>query len=145
MTQKELEQIAETVAMSMRKAQPITSERTENGKISDMIFKGFSTISLALVTWILSTVSDMKQQQVGSEVKQETLIESVREVKNEVKQFTSQPRFTEAEFSSKIIPLTNQVNLNTAELNKRTVFMTETDNEIQKMKLDISLLRQSKP
>lgn len=128
MTPDELKQIIEAV-------KPV--EKTESSKMTDMIFKAFSTISLLLIAWVLNTVNDLKTSVTDLSKDQEYGIQTMQDFKA----FTEKPRFALEDFQQRIIPLTNQVNSNTAELNNRNSFMDKTDNRVQELELEVRILK----
>jgi hypothetical protein len=134
MTPEETKMIADAVTQAVNNSRP---QPSENAKMMDMLWKIASAAALGMLAWTVSTVNKL-QQEVGNISKdQEYTTKAVEKFNN----FTEKPRFTEDDFSQKIIPLTNQVNANTIELNSRDNFMEKTGNDIQKMQLQIQLLQ----
>lgn len=118
-------------------AQAIRPQKSESQKMTDMVFKAFSTLSLALIAWTLNTVNDLKTDVSELKINQQYVSKAIGELES----FTDKPRFTSEDFERAVIPLTNQLNQNTSELNSRNSFMDKTDAKLQQLDMEIQLLK----
>lgn len=86
----------------------------------------FFGVSL-LVLWIFTTVNSTKDQLNSLSIQYEYSQSAIVKMQ----EFTAQPRFTKEDFITNLVPLTNQVNSNTSELNARNLFMETTEADIK--------------
>ena len=114
---------------------------SKNTPMSDMIFKAFSTISLFLITWTLTNVNANGKDIADIKKDQQYTSEKVDEIKNNVEDFTSKPRFTSENFENRIEPLYNEVKQNRAELNVRSIRFEKIEENEQELKLQIKLIQ----
>lgn len=134
MDSKETLALADALAIAVNK---VKAEKSESSKMTDMIFKAFSTISLGLIMWTLNTIQYVKEEVQDVKKDQEYSIQEMKYFKS----FTEKPRFTAEDFQQRIIPLTNQLNMNTAELNSRVDYMSKTDSRLQELELEVRILK----
>jgi len=119
----------------------MSKSQNNDPKIADLVFKAFSTVSLALIMWVLTAVNAMQQDYVSNNVKQELIIGTIDKIQKKVDDFTSKPRFTEPDFNYRIVPLTNAVNLNSSEISVIKASNQNMQKKLSKLELEFHIVK----
>ena len=122
MTETDVNKIVEAIKESRHK-------ETEKTKIIDWLFKALIGVLVYLGMGMQKDISILKTDV------QKLTTEKVFNDKDmqALKDFTEKPRFTRDDFDSAILPLLNQINLNTTELNLRKATLNDFESRIVKL------------
>jgi len=112
----------------------------QSNKTMDMVFKFISTVSLALVGWVLTSVNAMQKDMVQLSADAQYMRSAIVKMED----FTSKPRFTQEHFDSQSVPLVKALNLLTDAVEDIENRLNKMDLERQKIQLDISVLQSQK-
>jgi len=133
MTSKESDRIIDAI----KENKP---ESSEGMKYADLIFKGLSTLSFALVAWVLSTVNAMQKDMVQITSDAQYMRNSLAKMED----FTREPRFTQESFDLRMSPLVASMQGLVTSIESIQKRNSEADLTIQKLKLDIDALERKK-
>ena len=99
--------------------------------VMDIVFKGISTLALALILWIFSTTNQLKQdvEVIKNNDKWTT------EMMTKFREYSEKPRFTNDDFSRGVTPLIDNINKNTTELNKRKELYENIRNRLVRLEV----------
>jgi len=113
---------------------------SEGMKITEVVFKFISTLSMALVMWTLTTVNSMQKDmiQLSSDAAY------MRQAISEMKQFTAEPRFTQEDFDSQIKPLIQSITINTDATTLLKLHSADIDLKIQQLQFDVADAKRKK-
>jgi len=116
------------------------NSQSEGMKITEVVFKFISTLSMALVMWTLSTVNSMQKDMIAlsSDAKY------MREAMTDLKAFTAQPHFTQEDFDSQIKPMIQAITLNTDAVTQLKLHSADVDLKIQQLQFDVSDAKRTK-
>lgn len=112
-------------------------QKPEGMKVTEVIFKMVSTLSLGLVMWVLTTVNAMQKDmvQVTSD------IQYMRSNVEKLEDFTDKPRFTQEHFDLQMSPVLKSINLvieDAATLKKR---QEDIATRLRTVELELNQLR----
>ena len=113
------------------------STNTFSPKLTDTIWRGISTLSLMLIVWTLNTVNDLKQGKLANNVEMTYLKQGIDDIKNSVKDFTNEPRFTQSNFTNQIEPIRSQTTSNSIAIDAVTPVLTDIQERL--IRLEIKL------
>ena len=125
MTTKEAQELVEAIKKN---------SQSEGMKITEVVFKFISTLSMALVMWTLTTVNSMQKDmiQLSSDASY------MREAISDMKQFTSKPRFTQEDYDSQMKPIIQAIAKNTDDLQSLKLHSADVDLKIQQLLHDVA-------
>ncbi len=114
-----------------------SEDKSQNKSLVDTVMKMMTTLTLAAVIWIGSSVISLREAVIKLEVQIE-----------QMEEFTKAPRFTESDYTQKTAPIiqlldqmrTEQATIN-GKLDERTTKFSDIDLQIQKLILDVEMLK----
>lgn len=130
MTQDEKKELAKIVADSITKNQ---RGLPDVGKTVDWLFKALIAILVWMGSGVKSDVDTMKTEISKMATERQY---TQREMDN-FKEFLKEPRFTKNDFDAQILPLTNQINRNTTELNVRGPVLDDIASRLIKLEYKV--------
>jgi len=114
--------------------------KTESSKILDTVIKFISTASFALVMWVLSTVNAMQKDMVGLSSDAAYMRNSLAKMEA----FSSEPRFTQANYDTQTLPILNALTTLTEAIDQMEKRLNNSDLERQKLLISIQALEKKK-
>lgn len=106
-------------------------------RLADTIWRGISTLSLMLIVWTLSTVNELKQDRTADKLEISYLKEGIDEIKEAVKVFTSEPRFTQGSFNDQIQPLSNTVSRHDLQIDNISPILSDIQERLIRVEIKL--------
>ncbi len=108
--------------------------------IIEVIFKIVVALAIMAIGWIFNTTNQLKQDVSNMHVENQY----TKKTFEKLDEFMGEPRFTKEDFESSIAPLIKQVQENSLELSKRTLFIENTNEKLIRMEIRLQDLEKTK-
>lgn len=117
-------------AEAMKAFQAATPQSSLKGELGDVVVKVLVAVCTAAVLWTANSVNNNTQTIGAMQVEARVWRAGIDEDISKLKEFAEVPRFTDAQDTAKLAPISQMVTRHDAELNERGIWIRQVDSKI---------------
>lgn len=134
MTDDQVNKLAETILQGVSKNRGISGYNLNWNNIVQALI-------LASAIYVASKFGEMNNDNIMSAQVINQMQKDINEMKDDFKDFSNKPRYTQENANSDLLPLKNQININANEVKLLESDFSKIKNQQQQVDLEISLLK----